>query len=94
MHATARRADTNESTASVWMVGHSGSRSRAAQGAVSLVCGPAPRSIMMCIARASYQSQLHSSLFLAGLPIPTRGWRESSFFKHGRQYYADTAVRA
>jgi hypothetical protein len=61
------------------MVGHSRARSRAAQGAVSLVCGPSSRPTMMCIERACYQSWLHSSLFLDGLPIPTRGWRESSF---------------
>ena len=86
----ARRADTNESTAFVWMVGHSGSRSRAAQDAVSLVYGPASRPTMLCIERASYQSRLHSRLFPAVLPIPTGDGAKASFVKHGRSIFMQT----
>lgn len=66
------------------------SASRAAQGAVSLVFGPAPCPIMMCIERASYQSRLHFQPISSCRANTDRGWRECSFAEQGAQDYADT----
>lgn len=95
MHAAARRADTNESTASVWDGGAlrieelGGSRRRV----IGLLTGIAPHNDVhrTCILpiTAAFQP---ISRWLAN----TRqgDGAKAVSFKHGNQYYADTAVRA